>query len=160
MCTQLDAHDRLVPTAWRVGRVAPRAVGLKPHLLPAREARPTNLNQGLTPYRPWVVNKAGTLAGKVAATGTVKNLVILCKFADHTFDIHTRPQLDYDILFNNQGSEPRVVPTGSVRDAYLENSYEIVNLQSTILAWVTLPQNEAYYAGTNNGLGLDYPNNA
>jgi M6 family metalloprotease-like protein len=53
-----------------------------------------------------------------------------------------------------------LAPTGSVRDAYLENSYNLVTLQSTVLAWVTLPQTQAYYAGTNSGRGGDYPNNA
>jgi len=153
---QLDAQNQLVPSDWEAGKVNPRVVNLTPGLLPPTELRPKNLNQGLQPYRPW------TNGGKdsIAALGTVKNLVILCKFSDHTFPAHTRSQGDFNILFNQIGGDPTIAPTGSVRDAYQENSYGLLTLQSTVLAWVTLPQTQAYYCGTNAGLGGDYPNNA
>jgi M6 family metalloprotease-like protein len=153
---QLDAQNRLVPTFWLAGSIDPRALGLTQRTLPPPEVRPKNLNQGLKPYRPWTARGLE----KIAALGTVKNLVVLCRFSDHTLGVHTRAPNDYNILFNQVGIDPVLAPTGSVRDAYRENSYNIVTLQSTVLAWVTLPQNQAYYCGTNNGLGGDYPNNA
>lgn len=155
---RLDAQNRLVPTESQVGKVDPRTLGLVPATLPPPELRPKNLNQGLTPYRPWATRR-GT-RGNIPAKGTVKNLVLLCKFSDHAFGVHTRAQGDYNVLFNQVGGDPVLAPTGCVRDAYEENSYGIVTLQSTVLAWVTLPQTQAYYAGTNSGLGGDYPQNA
>ncbi len=152
----LDAQNRLVPTPWQVGQTDPRTKGLAPRTLPPQEARPANLNQALKPYRPWLSGNREN----IVASGTVKNLVILCKFSDHTFGVHTRAQGDYNVLFNQIGGDPVLAPTGSVLDAYQENSYGIVTLQSTVLAWVTLPQTQAYYAGTNNGRGGDYPRNA
>jgi M6 family metalloprotease-like protein len=156
----LDTKGRLVSTDWNVGRIDPRSLGLVPRLLPPREARSDNLNDGLKLHRPWLTPRPKGPVKNVAPLGTVKNLVILCKFSDHTFGTHTRGAGDYDVLFNRPGGDPVLAPTGSVRDAYLENSYNIVNLQSTVLAWVTLPQTQTYYAGTNSGLGGDYPNNS
>ncbi|RYD84488.1 MAG: M6 family metalloprotease domain-containing protein, partial [Verrucomicrobiaceae bacterium] len=49
--------------------------------------------------------------------------------------------------------------TGSVRDYYTETSYGTVTLQSTVVAWVTLPRTEASYAAGDDGFG-SYPNNA
>lgn len=152
----LDAQNRLVPTAWQAGQIDPRTRGLAPRTLPPPESRPANLNNNLKPYRPWLHRSRE----KIAALGTVKNLVVLCKFSDHTFGTHTRAQGDYNVLFNQVGGDPVLAPTGSVLDAYNEFSYGLVTLQSTVLAWVTLPQNQAYYCGTNSGLGGDYPNNA
>ena len=92
----------------------------------------------------------------------MKNLVVLCMFSDHTQGVDTRSQSDFDVLFNKVGGDPVLAPTGSVRDAYTENSYGIVTLESTVLAWVTLPQPMAYYAGANSGLPVpgSYPHNA
>lgn len=155
----LDAKNSLVRTTWQVGQTDPHTVGLVPGLLPPPALRPANLNAKSVPYRPWARTSKGTGPHPdIAASGTVKNLVILCKFSDHTFGVHTRAQGDYNVLYNQIGGDPVLAPTGSVRDAYQENSYGIVTLQSTVLAWVTLPQTMAYYAGTNNGSG-SYPNN-
>jgi M6 family metalloprotease-like protein len=156
----LNAQNQLVATIWNVGQIDPRLVGLMPRLLPPPEARLANLNNGLQIYRPWKAKPGKTGVANIAAQGTVKNLVVLCKFNNHTLGTHTRAPGDYNVLFNQAGGDPILAPTGSVRDAYLENSYNLVTLQSTVLAWVTLPQNQAYYAGTNSGLGGDYPNNA
>ena len=154
-----NLQNQVVPTTFEVGKMDPRAAGLTPRALPPRELRPPNLNQGLRPYRPWAVPK-GVPGKRIAANGVVKNLVILCKFSDHTLGVQTRAPSDYNILFNQTGGDPVLAPTGSVRDAYKENSYAIVDIQSTVIGWVNLPQTMAYYAGTNNGLGQDYPNNA
>ncbi len=154
---RLNAQNALEATGTQAGRTDPRTLGLTPRLLPPREARPLNENRALTPYRPWLQDDKG-VGEKIAASGTVRNLVILCKFSDHTNGVHTRPREDYDVLFNQAGTNA-IVPTGSVRGAYLENSYGIVTLQSVVVAWVNLPQTEAYYAGVDNGRGT-YPFNS
>ena len=146
-----DATGQMRPTGWLAGKVDPRTVGLIPAQLTPPTLRPPNLNQGLAPYRPWAKKDAKGNIQDIAASGTVKNLVILCLFSDHTVAANARQQSDYNVLFNQTGGDPTLAPTGSVKDAYKELSYGIVTLQSTVVAWVTLPQTMAYYAGTNNG---------
>lgn len=155
----LDAKDELVPTGWIVGDVDPRTKGLIPGLLPPKSLRPRNLNEGQAPYRPWAAKRGkGSAAPDIAPNGTVKNLVILCLFSDHTVAANGRQQSDYNVLFNQVGGDPVLAPTGSVRDAYKEMSYSIVTIQSTVVAWVTLPHTMAYYAGSNNGRQTTHPN--
>lgn len=85
-------------------------------------------------------------------TGTLKNLVLAFKFSDHAG--RTMPsQSDLNILMNNQGPNPLLCPTGSVKDVYLQSSFNQLVLDSTVAAWVTLPNTEAYYANGQSGLG-------
>jgi M6 family metalloprotease-like protein len=166
----LDELNHLVPGDLEVGKANPVSAGLRRRLLPPKGHRSANDNGALPLYRPWMRGNGKANAASddqstydvsnISPNGTVRNLVILCRFADHTNSALIRPRADYDILFNQIGGHPQIAPTGSVRDAFTENSYGILDLQSTVVNWVTLPQNESYYAGTNNGLGGDYPNNA
>ena len=127
--------------------------------------------------RPQKGGKAGGITTNIAASGTVKNLVILAMFSDHNVvpeannPVEGRPQADYNTLFNSTASDPTLCPTGSVRTAYKTLSNNIVTIDSTVVAWVTLPQTMAYYAGTYNGRApkptpeppaspTGYPNNA
>ncbi len=59
---------------------------------------------------------------------------------------------------NAIGGDPVLAPTGSLLDYYKTNSYGTMTLTSTVVAWVTLPQTEAYYGNGNDGLG-SAPNN-
>jgi M6 family metalloprotease-like protein len=149
----------LGPTALRAGLAEPKAAGLKPRLLPSAEIRQQRatsmaLAAGAGPQGA----PAADGPQRISASGAVKNLVILCRFADHTA-AQGRTQAEYDTLFNAVGGHPTLAPTGSVRDFYTENSYGTMTLQSTVIAWVTLPQTEAYYAAGSNALGT-YPRNA
>ena len=88
--------------------------------------------------------------GRIAAVGDVSNCVILMKFSNHT----ARPlpsRNDYDVIFNKPGGDPDLAPTGSVRDVYLENSYNELRLNSTVFDWVNLPRSEQYYADGDSG---------
>ncbi len=157
---KLDVTQRLAPTAWQVGKVDPAGMGLTPHLLPPQQLRPANLTDNATPYRPWAAAKSGRSLMDIGASGTVKNLVVLCRFSDSP-DWNCPAPEDFNVLYNQVGGDPILAPTGSVKDAYRENSYNIVTIQSTVLAWVKLPQTRAYYAGPNDDDGMGtYPNNA
>ena len=161
---KVSAQNELEPTNLVVGQADPAAKGLSTRQLPPANLRPRNTNDEQRSYRPWeriAAAQAKSVGGgqpEVAASGTVKNLVILCLFKDHTVAANARARADYDTLFNKVGGDTTLAPTGSVKDAYKTMSYGIVDLQSTVVAWVTLPQNMSYYAGSNNGLQATEPN--
>ncbi|MCP4246178.1 MAG: M6 family metalloprotease domain-containing protein [bacterium] len=150
----LDARGDLAATKLTVGQADPQSAGLTPGTLPTAQVRASHRATRLA--QPAFRSGPPSL---VPPAGTVKNLVILCKFSDHTFGQHTRAPADYDVLFNTVGGDPVLAPTGSVRDCYAENSYGIMTLDSTVVAWVSLPQTEAYYTNGQDGTG-GYPQNA
>ena len=86
----------------------------------------------------------------VITSGTLKNLVIPFKFSDHTTrSLPSRSHLN--TLMNNNGPN-NLCPTGSVRDVYLESSHGQLDLDSTVIEWVTLDHTEAQCAGGQSGL--------
>ena len=154
----LDAEGRLVATSLAVGSTNPEAADLVPGLRP-------RLNDTTRRERAKTFTQAGVEAAQVDPTGTVKNLVVLCLFSDHTVAANGRAVSAYDSLFNQVGSTGFNAPTGSVRDYYQQASYGILTIQSTVVAWVTLPNTEAYYGNGKNGLPFganpaSYPTNA
>lgn len=150
----LDDRGRLAPTPWVVGKADPVAAGLAEKVFPPEKVFAELQAESL----PQPAARGGPLRA-VPPSGTVKNLVVLCKFSDHTFGVHTRDAADYDVLWNAVGGDPVLAPTGSVRDCFFENSYGILTLDSTVAAWVTLPHPEAYYTNGTSGLGGFYPEN-
>jgi len=87
----------------------------------------------------------------VITSGTLKNLVIPFKFSDHT-SRNVPSRADLDTLMNNAGPDALLCPTGSVRDVYLESSFNQLDLESTVVDWVTIDYTEAYCANGNSGL--------
>ena len=153
---QLNRDNHLTPTPLTVGVDNPKAKGLQKRILP-----PAAVQHSMRPQLIDGSNDIQTAPQAVPPSGTVRNLVILCKFSDHVEDVDTRDPNDYDILFNQIGGDPALAPTGSVKDLYLENSYGQMTLQSTVVGWVTLPHTEAYYANDEDGTGFNsYPQNA
>ncbi len=151
------ADGTLKPSALIVGRDLPTKADLPKHLMPALEVR--NLRrQRMADADMKVSSAAGTQPNRINPTGTVRNLVVLCRFSNHTA-AHGRTQAEYDTIFNTIGGDATLAPTGSVRDYFTEVSYGALTLQSTVVAWVTLPQTEAYYGAGEDGLGT-YPQNA
>ena len=87
-------------------------------------------------------------------SGTLKNLVVPFRFSDHTG--RSLPSTsDLTILMNNVGPNA-LCPTGSVRDAYLESSFNQIDIQSTVADWVTLDYTEASCAAGNSGLTTSF----
>ncbi len=151
---QLAQDGTLAATELVVGRAAPDAAGLKKGL----QVPKTVQVQQSAALRQSMTSQAVDGPQRINPTGTVKNLVVLCRFSNHTA-AQGRTQAEYDTMFNTVGGSPTLAPTGSVRDYYTEASYGTMTLQSTVVAWLTLPQTEAYYAAGNDGLGT-YPQNA
>jgi hypothetical protein len=134
--------------------------GLKPKLRPTKEAREkeckekqllcarpdedvTELTLGEIPMRRLGQPQRGLTENRhlVGTTGTLKNLVVLIKFSDHT--ARTLPsRADIDILMNHVGPHA-LAPTGSVRDMFTQSSYGQLTIESTVVDWVTVNQTEA-----------------
>ncbi|MCE9614904.1 MAG: M6 family metalloprotease domain-containing protein [Lentisphaerae bacterium] len=141
-----DTGGHLVATPLVVGRDDPAAAGLTRRILPA-PAVVRSLQSSALPAPSESV--PGPEA--VQPNGTVKNVVILMRFSNHT--TRTLPSVaDVDTIFNAVGGDPVLAPSGSVRDLYLENSYGAMTINSTVFAWVTLPNTETYYANGQSGL--------
>ena len=148
-----EATGHLVSTGLRAGIDNPATSGLTAGELPSHAARAE-----LRRARSGLYHNDGTgseshaeSVSAVATAGTLKNLVVLIQWSDHT--TRTVPsESDVDILMNNAGPHPTIAPTGSVRDVFLENSYGALLLESTVAAWVVSDNTEAYYANGNSGL--------
>jgi M6 family metalloprotease-like protein len=94
-----------------------------------------------------------------------KALVLLIDFSDES----GQESRDYfqQLLF---GNKPAQAPKGSVKDYYLEVSYNKLLIQGQVnndsIAWIRLPQASTYYAGNCYGIAIPqqcqavYPQNA
>lgn len=137
----------ITPTRHVVGRVDPRAIGLrKPDIKRMAAVRSSA-------YRTTTAEPQPAL---VPPTGTMQNLVILVNFSDLAIQ-YTRQQ--FDDLFNQIGYTGSEDPAtqgavGSVKDYYLEVSRNQLTVQSTVVEPVTLDNGYAYY-GANDASGDD-----
>ncbi len=84
-----------------------------------------------------------------------RNLVLLVAFNDHydsRAEVNTvKPEVGlppsaYEYMFNGTGGDPLIEPTKSVREYFRINSYNQVIVQTTIVGWIKLPEDESYYA--------------
>ena len=95
------------------------------------------------------------LASKSYNQGVLRNMVVLIRFSDHMD--RTLPSInDYSLLFNGFSGpghvkSESVAPTGSVKDVYKTSSYNKLEVVSTVIGWVNLPEKEAYYADKSSG---------
>jgi len=145
-----DASGRLIATQYLVGVDDPESLAIPTSVSPAPSAQ-----DALTSAKGAEAHGAGT-PGFTQSTGTVENLVLLARFADHGTRLQDRalPTADeLTIVFNQEGGDPRLAPTGSLRDHFLETSYGKLTIDSTVYAWIDLPQTEAHYAAGASGLG-------
>ena len=94
-------------------------------------------------------------SSKQFSSGTLKNLVVLIRFSDHTQRELPTPQ-DINILMNKEGGDPSLAPTGSIRDFFLQSSYGQFNVLSTVRPWLTLPNTEKYYADDSSGATIKF----
>ncbi len=95
----------------------------------------------------WQLRDEEFKSGKAfPTTGNRKLVCILIGYTDKAF---TKTQAQFDNLFNQVGYS-----TGSVKDYYLENSWNLFNLTVTVAGPFTASQNMAYY-GANDSNGDD-----
>jgi M6 family metalloprotease-like protein len=97
------------------------------------------------------------LFGGMSSTGTVHNLVILCRFPDHAEGSADVPAKEvYEARYNSAGGHPLFSPGGSVRDFFATNSYGGLCVTSTVVGWVTLPNPSTYYTQKDAKGGLPH----
>ena len=132
-----EEKTQLLPTVHVVGRINPvEALLVKPDMSRVFAAR---VKAGL------IRQPAAEAIRMAPVTGTMRNLVVLVNFSDVTIG-STRQQ--FDDLFNqaNYNTDGAV---GSVRDYYLEVSYNLLTIQSTVVDAVTLTNTQAHYGGND-----------
>jgi hypothetical protein len=142
----LDSDGELKTTSFRVDKADPAKEGL------TKVLRNVNGRKGSKSDESRMLAD-GTLDDHhrraIQTTGTIKNLVIPLKWKDHKR--RTLPSKnDIDVLMNHAGPEERC-PTGSVKDVFLENSYGKLELESTVVDWILMPNTEAFYADSRSG---------
>lgn len=136
-------RGKLARTKLKVGIDDPEAHGLKRGLLPRKSQRMASAS--ITPSATISPNDP-----KIVPFGTIKNLVVPIRFSNHT--VRNLPSTaDIDILFNAEGGDAVLAPTGSVRDYYLQNSYGQMALDSEVADWITVSMPEYYYANGVSG---------
>lgn len=155
------ADGHLVATKLEVGKANPKANGLQKRALPSKA-----IIKQMRASGPGNTSESSNAPEQVAPTGAIKNLVIPIRFKNHwdaTVHPNTAPRVvpseaNIDVLFNAQctaqtplNCDVSIVPTGSVRDVYLENSYGQMDLISEIQSWVNLSNTEQYYANGDSG---------
>lgn len=141
--------DALAPSAHEVGKVDPAAVGLQKRALPTHRGRGPPDDKA-SKRQHGKQRRTTTRARRQSPSGSIRNLVVMVRFADHTTrPLPTKEQLA--VLFNNNGADPSLCPTGSVRDVWSQNSYGKVNITSTLTGWIDVPQTEYYSANRLSG---------
>lgn len=156
-----DASGALRAGGKKVGAADPEKMGFAKRLLDTSKLNAAKVKrakvEASSPFR--VSSSASTVSGAQTAsvpartpilTGTMKNLVILARFSDQAA---TKTQAEFDNLFNLVGYTTDGA-AGSVKDYYLQVSYQKLTVQSVVSVWVTLPNTMAYY-GANDSSGND-----
>jgi len=81
---------------------------------------------------------SASIAGTYPTTGVCAHLMILANFSNTT-TTYTQTQ------FTNLMNQVNYNSTGSFKDYYLEVSYGLLTVNSTVTVWVTLPHTHDYY---------------
>lgn len=137
------ADGTLEATGALVGQADPARLGLERDIVPA------------VPKQALRAVRLRGARNELLTSGSVGNLVLLLRFADHgpAGQNRTLPSVaDVSSIMNAVGGDPVLAPTGSVRDHYLEDSYGQFTIDSTVVGWIDLPESEAYYANGEAGL--------
>jgi len=114
---------------------------------------------GCAPVSPRVFNSSKLKQNQalgIQSADTVHVIVILVDFSDQPWQTQSAavtPTMFDSILFSNRSTDAVHMPTGSMTDFYLENSYGQFYIVGKIFGWFRASQTLAYYEGGNDGLG-------
>lgn len=96
---------------------------------------------------------ARNLRNLVESTGYIRILVLLIQFTDHAERIMP-PMEAYDDLINGQELSD-VIPTGSMSQFILDNSYGKLRVEAEVVNWTVTDNTETYYSFQRSGLTED-----
>ena len=83
---------------------------------------------------------------------TLKTLVILVAWSDQTERIDWISRDDVDRLWNGEGTDTQIIPTGSIKYYTEEQAYGTVKFEATVIDWQVTDNTEAYYADGRFGM--------
>lgn len=86
----------------------------------------------------------------LSSTGTLNVLVFLITWSDHQ-DRELPPREDYEALFNANGVDDDLYPTGSIKTWFETSSYGEFSIQATVVDWVVTDNTELFYSDPNQG---------
>mmetsp|Transcript_12782 Transcript_12782/g.29744 ORF Transcript_12782/g.29744 Transcript_12782/m.29744 type:complete len:417 (-) Transcript_12782:3352-4602(-) len=140
----------LVSTGVKVGYKNPKKLGLVPGLqddeqmlFSANAEEHAEHRRGLNNVPEQAIcNFMGTKESPCK----LKGLVVLVRFRDHA-KRNLPSRADYDILFNENGPDKSVAPTGSVASVFLANSYDSFEYSSDISPWIQIDMDEKTASG-------------
>lgn len=96
------------------------------------------------------LGRSNTIDG--AALGGVLNIiVVLVMFSDQA-DRPVAERPNFDILFNGDGFDPEITPTGSVKRFFEIQSAGKMHVNAQVEDWVVVDNTEEYYGFGRNGL--------
>jgi M6 family metalloprotease-like protein len=90
---------------------------------------------------------------QTSTTGFKKNLALLIRWSDHA-GREMPSRANFSELFNSEGKDAALFPTGSVRSYYLAQSYGALDLSSVASEWIDVPYTEVEVAAGVSGLGV------
>ena len=144
---RLDKKKRYKLSGVVVGTDRPRDFGIKrfvrePNEVVAEKVNDFFAREGRSKVEASSKKKADfDVPPYTPSTGTVKQLVILAKFPGRD---ETYSRADFERFFNEEGYDFEGAH-GSYRDYYLEASYGLLDMDTTVSEWVTLPNSIDFY---------------
>mmetsp|Transcript_9334 Transcript_9334/g.12215 ORF Transcript_9334/g.12215 Transcript_9334/m.12215 type:complete len:1132 (+) Transcript_9334:1503-4898(+) len=148
-------NGKLAPSEFKVGHQDPQSLGLNKDLRPeGKKQKLDKMRKKLNIDSKSEANSGheGRRLSTLITTGSLKNLVIPVMFNDHQ-DRDLPSKEDIAVLWNAPNGHPTYYDSTnmSIRDFYLENSYGLLDINSTVLDWVLVSENEAYYGAGESG---------
>eukprot|EP00538_Stauroneis_constricta_P000223 CAMPEP_0119550752 /NCGR_PEP_ID=MMETSP1352-20130426/4209_1 /TAXON_ID=265584 /ORGANISM="Stauroneis constricta, Strain CCMP1120" /LENGTH=1028 /DNA_ID=CAMNT_0007596701 /DNA_START=754 /DNA_END=3840 /DNA_ORIENTATION=+ len=153
----LASDGEIAPTKYVVGKSNPKAMHIPKHVAAKHHAA--------TGYRKLTKDAVGDddAAALVAnvdqnhrraarSQGKVKNIVLLIRFSDHVNRALPTAAEISELMNADKGQFSDIIPTGSVKHHFLEYSYDKLEIESTVLDWVTVSQTELFVTNGSSGI--------
>ncbi len=147
---RMNKEGDMVPSGIRVKNIADRTAEEMTFLSQTPKSLHFSASQLAIMKSVWNVRQAQSTS-VFPTTGNRKLVCILMEFQDVHF---TKTKTDFENLFN-QINYSAGGATGSVKDYYLETSYNQFNLTVTVAGVYRAAHNMAYYGANTGGQGTD-----
>jgi M6 family metalloprotease-like protein len=102
------------------------------------------------------VEQAKMTRSIVHTTHHLKVLIVLVQWNDHPHDKKPLiPASEIDLLWNGEGVEDEIFPSGSIKNYTRQNSYGNLEIEADIIDWKVTNGTEAYYGAGRSGLPME-----